>query len=425
LKKLYVILAISLIIFCSSFLPYKWQLPTLTFSSYNAAYPPPAGYAHPFELAQDYPDDYNAKEQFVWQKINFKKCPKEYLKAILGYCLDGNTDVNFEVQRNTRRKWYHSPWLHDDGKYSKGGKYIGNGREYIHGLTRERFTPAYELHPEQNKDLETWAIGFYNERGGYTLNKVWHSGPNPVPELSNFPEGTVAFKLLFTDGTTKQVPFTKGSLEWTANIYPRNPLALSEAEIQRVNRTVRLLQIDVAVKDHRAEGTGWVFGTFIYNGYSNGPTIWSRMVPVGLSWGDDSQVNDSMQVNGAYLNAKLHECYINPDVIEPPGLLKADAAYMHHLGLGGRLNGPVDNPGSSCISCHGRAANNLNGVMASFGKMGDLKAFSDTDFNEYFRTLPAGTGKMIQQGVAFTQTDYSMQVAVGIRNYYACLYGNK
>jgi hypothetical protein len=51
---------------------------------------------------------------------------------------------------------------------------------------------------------------------------------------------------------------------------------------------VRLLQIDVAVKDNRAAGTtGWVFGTFNYNSAAPGSTAWQRMIPIGLMWGND------------------------------------------------------------------------------------------------------------------------------------------
>jgi hypothetical protein len=419
-KKLFYISVVLTALLITSFLPDNWSQSKIIFPSYNGNYAPPAGYVAPFELAQDYPHNYLKTAKFAWQSINFKNHPKDYLKSVLHYCLEGNTEVDFNVQKNAVRKWYHAPWLHDDGKYNKQGKYVGNGREYVHGLTRERFTPAYDLHEKQDTDLETWAIGFYNESGGFTLNKVWHSGTNPRPDLADFPEGTVAFKLLFTSGTIEKVPFLKGSLEWTANIYPGNPLKLNGLDIRRVNQTVRLLQIDIAVKDRRAEKSGWVFGTFIYNVYSNGNTVWEKMVPVGLSWGDDSDVEDKVTMKGAFLNAKLRESYINPGVIEHAGKDKTNAVYMRHLGLGGRLNGPVDNPGSSCISCHGRAANDINGAAASFGKPGDVSAFSNDDFKIYFQTLPAGTGKIMQQGVSYTRTDYSMQVAIGIRNYYAC-----
>ncbi len=36
------------------------------------------------------------------------------------------------------------------------------GREFIHGLTRERVTRKKELHPNQTVALSNWAVGFYN-----------------------------------------------------------------------------------------------------------------------------------------------------------------------------------------------------------------------------------------------------------------------
>ena len=53
----------------------------------------------------------------------------EYLLTrVLAYCLEGNTGIDFKVQNNTVRHWYHAPWLH----------YGANGREWHHGLTGER-----------------------------------------------------------------------------------------------------------------------------------------------------------------------------------------------------------------------------------------------------------------------------------------------
>lgn len=122
--------------------------------------------------------------------------------------------VEFRVQDNPLRKWYHAPWLHDDGDTN------GGGREYHHGLTRERdlgyrSSIVFKQIPAQN-----WAIGFYNNRGGYMLGKVWITPSGyPDPSQASLPENTVAFKLLFTDAFPQEVPFLAGSLEWTANIY--------------------------------------------------------------------------------------------------------------------------------------------------------------------------------------------------------------
>lgn len=384
------------------------------FPSYDPKFPPPVDAPQVFELSQDYPDTFNVEEKYPWQTIDFKTKPDEYIHTVLNYCLEGNEEVDFKVQDNKKRHWYHSPWLHSDGRKN------GNGREYIFGLTRERATPPYELHKSQNIALENWAIGFYNAPGGYVLNKVWNTGGDPNPALCNFPEGTVSFKLLFTDGTTDKVPFLKGTKIWTANIYASAPTDTSH----RINREVRLLQIDIAVKDKRAGTTGWVFGTFVYDGSKTG-SIWERMVSVGLSWGDDPDVQSSLNREGAFLNPDLKDTYLNSELIENPDTLYTNQSYMKHHGLGGRLNGPVDNPVSSCISCHGRAAVTDKGKAAPLGDFGATRAnYSISSFKKYFSEIKGGSHIEKFGGKEYTTTDYSLQIANGIRNYYENKYDN-
>lgn len=65
------------------------------------------------------------------------------------------------------------------------------------------------------------------------------------------------------------------------------------------------------------------------------------MVPVGLMWGNDPGVTPAMVSGGT----KLNESFINPDVVP----------LMTHFGWAGRLNVPVDNRLSSCLSCHSTA----------------------------------------------------------------------
>ena len=287
--------------------------------------------------------------------------------------------------------------------------------EYIHGLTRERATPVKELHDNQDMPLENWAVGFYNEPGGYTIGQVWKNGASPSVKNNVFPEGTSSFKLLFTDATVDKVPFLKGTKEWTANIYPCDPVKCS----QRINRTVRLLQIDIAVKDSRSLLTGWVFGTFIYDSSAPGATVWDRMVPVGLSWGDDSGIPDMINRPGSFVNPKLTQTFLNSALVKNAANNGGNKAYMNHFGLGGRLNGPVDNRVASCISCHGRAANLPNGQPASLGNFStSIEDYPINDFNKYFATISGGDGPLIQNGKTFTKTDYSLQLTYGIRNYY-------
>lgn len=380
------------------------------FPSYNPSFPPPANATRIFELSQDYPSKIE-NENYPWLKFDFRSNPNEYIDAVYQYCLEGNVDVDFEGQKNTVRKWYHAPWLHDDGRPN------GNGREYIRGLTRERGTPKFEIHDNQDVELENWAVGMYNSPGGYTLGKIWRNGNNePFVENSSFPEGTVSFKLLFTNGTVDKVPFLEGTLEWEANIYPCSPRKCGATE--RKNTTMRLLQIDVAVKDKRATETGWVFGTFMYDASHKGKNVWEKMVPVGLSWGDDPKVLSDMKKDGAFINKDLKETYLNPSLLKSQNQ-NNKKAYVKYHGLGGRLNGPVDNPISSCVSCHGQAGVNKKGEiipMANFSLK--RNTFTVDEFNLYFTNPKSGAYMRTFGNIDYYTTDYSLQVSAGIRNYY-------
>jgi len=77
----------------------------------NAHNPPPAGWSGPvFKLSQDYPATPPALEpasKRPWRHFDFKdptQAPR-YLKAVLEYCLEGNTANNFaDVSQNPVRK---------------------------------------------------------------------------------------------------------------------------------------------------------------------------------------------------------------------------------------------------------------------------------------------------------------------------------
>lgn len=390
----------------------------VSFPSHDPRFPPPSDVKSPFALRQDYPETYNANQSYPWDDIDFKEKPELYMRTVLNYSLEGNLEVDFKVQDNKVRNWYHAPWLHDDGRKA------GNGREYWHGLTRERASEPLELHQNQTAQVENWAIGFYNEPGGHTLRKVWLTGGAPDPSQSTFPEGTVSFKLLFTTGTVEQVPFLAGTKEWTANVYPCNPrpeVPPCPDSKKRVDRTVRLLQIDIAVKDKDAGETGWVFGTFIYDASREGNNVWEKMAPVGLSWGDDSTVQSMMTTEGAFLNEDLKESHLFTDLIETKKKY-TNEAYMRHHGLGGRLNGPVDNPISSCISCHARSGVTQVGEPMPQGNWNLTRPkFKIPDFEKYFSPIKGGANSVQVDSKTFITTDYSLQVATGIRNYYKSL----
>jgi len=275
------------------------------------------------------------------------------------------------------RGWYNAPWQ-DVGL---------NGREPLHGLTRERTSQPGELAPQQIHTWNNYAVGFYNAPGGFAIGRMWanRGQPNPVA-ARDLPDGTVAAKLLFTTAPVSEVPYLAGAPEWNAYVFANTSDPRPTPTSPRAVVKVRLLQIDVAVKDSRLSPlTGWAFGTFVYGGGPGGPagSGWTNVAPVGLMWGNDP---------GHAGTGPLKETWINP------------AVRMPHLGYQGRLNGPVDNKISSCLSCHSTAETPPGAMVPSGG-----------DPSAWFRNIPSG-----QPFDAGRQSlDYSLQISVGLNNFAA------
>jgi hypothetical protein len=349
--------------------------PRIGFPDFKAM-PPPSEHQGPvFVLADAYPLDAPAIDEDVQRilSIDFTENPTEYAMAVRDYVFAGNIvgngDVSrdFVLQRNAiGRPWYHVPWQH----------WGANGREGYHGLTREGPLATKSLAPEQTEPSSAYAVGFYNAQGGFALGQVWPSadqGPNLQYFLdgNGFPEGTVVGKFLFTVLDDSQVPYLTNPLTWDAYVYDCDvPSATRQkcpspmtGEEPRSTQTMHLLQMDIMVKDSRAtEAAGWVFGTFVYNGeleagnryaaacadFEGMSRNWCNLMPVGVMWGNDPE-NNTVFYNPTptetVINANLEETWINPDEAMP----------AMHLGFNSRLNGPADNPHSSCMSCHSTA----------------------------------------------------------------------
>lgn len=281
----------------------------------------PMGYAGAvFKLSQDYPTKAPQAEAVPWAAISFKKNATDYLMALRDYVFEGMIAADFRPENNAVRKWFNVPYL----------TYGANAREAVHGLTSERIVNPPEL--GLTKPAHNFAIGFYNAPGGYALGRIWKDPRKPNPTAAKFAKGTMVFKILFTDADASNFPagkdITAGAPAWTIGV-------------KGVLQTVRLLQMDVAVRDSRSP-TGWVYGTFAYDAAVTGTDAWHKMQPVGLMFGDDPTYTPADRA----ANKPLNETIITPAA--PPYALA-------HLGAQGRLNGPVDNPVSSCISCHSTA----------------------------------------------------------------------
>lgn len=342
---------------------------------------------HIFRLSQDY-GEARPEASYPWQAINFKTQPEAYAKAVYAYVLEGNTDVDWDVQNNLVRKWYHAPWMH----------YGVKGREFVRGLTRERTTPRPkageigELGELQKSCFQNWAVSFFNPAGGKVIGDVWADAEQPDPGASLFPDGTVAAKLLFTAATVEEAPYLKDTFEWDANVndIPATDLDCRE-NARRKPQKMRLLQIDIGVRDHNADDTtGWVFMTFTYDNKAAGSSPWERMVPVGLMWGNDPDLTKAKFDAGE----RVKESWINPGLKTP-----------QHLGYLGRLNGPVDNPASACLSCHGTAQIPVRSSM--------IPNPSDPLFMKWFANVRAGDS-FDKRSIG---TDYSLQISVGIQNF--------
>lgn len=341
---------------------------------------PPANWRGPvFRLSQNYPSSVGSGPQ-PWRRFDPVTQPGEYLQAALGYFYEGhlaqNYESSFDPARNRVRTWYHAPWQ-DFGV---------NGREFVHGLTRERTSEPGELHPSQKQRWHNYAVGLYNAPGGYTIGRVWANRGRPDPRKGIFPEGTVSAKLLFTTAPISEVPYLRGAPEWTAYVYakPNAPKPYPQLGDARVLMKLRLLQIDIAVKDSRVQSTGgWMFGTFVYGG---GETMrpgqgWGNVHAVGSMWGNDPGYSGS---------GPLSETWINPTVKLP------------HWGWQGRLNGPVDNKISSCLSCHSTAQHPQAPAVPTPG----------ANPQPWFRNLKAGEA-FAPGGISL---DYSLALALGIAN---------
>ncbi|MFC4349369.1 hypothetical protein ACFO5Q_16070 [Kordiimonas lipolytica] len=384
-----------------------------------------------FRLSQDYPRKKpNMKKDKAIQKIlkiDFKEDWYAYAMAVRDYVFEGNAHANdiensFNLEDNKVRNWYHIPWQH----------YGPNGREGFHGLTKEGPILKQMLAPEQVTPSYAYAVGFYNEPGGYTIGQVW---PTPAyPDLSymkagnGFPIGTVVGKVLFTTLGADEVPYLEDPVSWNAYIYngdiPGNTgkqCNQNQPECQSVT-TVNLIQMDIMVRDPRADDTGgWVFGTFVYNGTLGNDNKWDNMIPVGMMWGNDPDYR--MSSNNAtptktIINPELKETVINQRMVDGKPELPPS-----HLGWGGRLNGPVDNPNSSCMSCHSTSQYpTVSAIMPFLNEppvsIPAVGTEAPDDWMLWFRNVQCTTPFNPGEAVSL---DYSLQLSQGINNYMTAL----
>ena len=396
--------------------------PTQTpFPDYGYA-PPTSEYSGPlFKLSQNYPTQMPDKSKLPgFLNTDFTQDWRAYIMQVRDYCFEGNVAADWRVENNKVRGWYHIPWQH----------YGPMGREAIHGLTKEAPLAAGQLASSQlYTNAVAYAVGFYNEFGGYTIGKVWKDHTKPDPSMTTdegFPVGTVVCKTLFVnmppDLVKAQVPFLANPVTWQAYVTKDfSSCVVPGVPCERSVMPVALIQMDIMVRDDRAP-FGWVFGTFQYNGQLNNAAPWNNLVPVGLQWGNDPEVQDNIPqlVDGTFpqntpaaitpINAKLTNTRINNNASELPPT---------HLGWDGRLNGPVDNPRSSCMSCHMTASYPGEPLSGLFVKASDRPQSGTPEWNTWWLQWFQNVRCRELFLNAKQSLDFSLQLSGGIQNFYA------
>lgn len=376
--------------------------PSPGFPSYNPDFGPPAGWTGPvFQLSQNYPKQLPKNEKQPWKQYDFRTQAREYMLAVQSYVYEGNVDrgedasgnsLDWVVQKNPVRTWYHMPWR-DFGL---------RGREFIHGMTLEFPSPPGSLHPKQEKTHNTYAVAMYNPLAGYAVGQVWPD-PTQGPSMNHFvyPDGALIAKLLFTTALEEDVPGVKDAFQWKGSVYKTTEVKCIRYPAKgcpREIRSVRLFQMDVAIKDSRASKTGWVFGTFVYKHDQTGvKSVWEKMVPLGLMWGVDPQLTS------ADTNGKPQESII----FDVGGLYQ-------HLGCHGRLSGPLDNPASACMSCHMTSQYPAARPLPNTKKNYPCDASQNA---QYWQDLQAGAIFQPQLEPTFS-LDYSLELANAVQNYF-------
>ncbi|ACK52734.1 conserved hypothetical protein [Methylocella silvestris BL2] len=389
-----------------------------------------------FRLSQDYPNQIPPREDFPWAKIPFKDGgpvdPEAYLRALLAYGLEGNVDVDFYVEDNKIRKWYGMPWM--DWNTEVASDWPGtDGREFVHGFTHEFDSSGNTLSTLQHDFVDTWSGAYLNDRAAFGVGQVYCDPDNPKPGalnpdpagLNDFPDGAFIIKLLFSTVTEDQLPIAKNALEWQAHVFVNDdPSWRNKGPASRFERAlgpIRLIQIDVSVRDERSL-TGWLLGTFGYDGNAKGATPWERMVPFGLQWGNNPKVTFAQTCagpDGPCDRSKLTEQWINEEAAE--NLTRAPLNF-NHLGFGGRLAGPVDNAKASCMGCHQTAGFPTVPILPEFSANGavlKLDAGKRPATDQSFRMMYYGN---VPSGVVFSDSqlqssDYSLQLSMSLQNY--------
>ncbi|MBD9628016.1 hypothetical protein IB279_34250 [Ensifer sp. ENS06] len=361
----------------------------------------------PADWREDYPSDFpDADDVHAWESIKFREEPAKYMQIILESAKPHFRNVDGRLVGNGSEPWWIAKWL----------DYGTSGREPLMGLTKERGPKPGDLSETGTEGPQVWAVGFYNAPGAAVFGEVFADPCSPsLPVNLKFPVDTVSIKFLFTDASPDEVSYLKDAPIYWAYIDPPGSASQSHAVPDRTRQQLRLLQMDIAVKDKASFDTGWVFGTFVWRGPPKGDQLFDNLVPVSLQWGNDPGVYDDKSIKQSWINQDLNGVTFGWDK-------------RPTLGFMGRANGPADNIRSSCLSCHSAARSprttigllNSGFDMTHLDNVQAVKRHVDT----WFQNIKSGQIFQPSEPAA-SNLDYSLQLeAAAFRLCLACEAGD-
>jgi len=333
---------------------------------------------------------------YAWQGKDFTVDWQAYMEAVLNEVKASGVAISGgRISMKPQAEWWIAPWM-DFGS---------SGRERINGLTAERGPDPHDLAPNSSGGYETWAIGWYNQPGAYGLGQVYVDACDPkVPPGWRFADQTASFKLLFSNARTSEVSYLVGAPEVEADTKrSSNPDATTK---------LKLIQVDIAVRDPGAKETGWVMGTFVWRGPPKGDGFFDNLVPVGLMWGNDPKaVVDDWSASAPIMQSKINGALAGV-TWQGTGQAWPERPFP---GFQGRLNGPADNVRSSCLSCHAMAQWRRGplGLTPTYKldpkpKPERVRALVD----DYFRNTMGGS--LVDPASGQTPLDYSLQLEAAL-----------
>jgi hypothetical protein len=263
--------------------------------------------------------------------------------------------------------WFDMMWSAQGSRLPDGSIDPNSGREaLLASYTGQILLPYTFDDPVPAVPFQNHAVIYYNDVAAGLLGKIWKDPYEPDLKNTQFPEGSIVFKVESATLTPEQWPPLEGSA--VSYVYRPTVAMIQDPHCNPVKPEVvpvYFSQMAVKIKDSVASPeTGWVYMAFAYDATANGANVWDKAVPVGAMWGNDPQFAHTP--SGKNPNGPLLETWVNP---------AAPAYTRQTLGWGDRLAGPMDVAtrhnvvtvsgartqgtkefaASSCLSCHSAA----------------------------------------------------------------------